>query len=67
MHAEMCPICQGSGYLDDPSLPGGRRECHGCGGLGWVAVPDSGKERHQDCALPMFWWMPPEPEEGRPQ
>ena len=69
MHAEVCPICQGGGYLDEPHLPGGRRGCHGCGGtpeergLGWVAVQDSEEEAHQDCELPMWWWSPPSAEE----
>ena len=60
MHAEICPLCQGNGHLDE-------RECHGCGGLGWVAVPNGDGAKHQDCALSMWWWQPLEVEkEDRP-
>lgn len=31
MHAEICPVCKGSGkYENNP--------CHGCNGKGWVEV-----------------------------
>ena len=60
MHPEICPACEGEGWIAG-------HECRGCGGLGWVAVPDGDHFDGQDHALPMFWWMPPEPEEGRPQ
>jgi DnaJ-class molecular chaperone len=46
-HAEVCPICHGSGKITD-SLTGytptntepNTRYCHGCGGKGWVSVQD---------------------------
>jgi DnaJ-class molecular chaperone len=38
-HAEICPICQGTGVLhvvaDSACVT---KTCHGCGGLGWVTV-----------------------------
>jgi len=33
MHAEKCPVCGGSGKIED-------NKCHGCNGLGWVEVHD---------------------------
>ena len=30
-HAEVCPICHGSGKYEE-------RKCHGCDGRGWVKV-----------------------------
>ena len=39
MHSELCPVCEGSGQWWDPQT-NKVRTCHGCGGLGWVAVPD---------------------------
>ena len=35
MKAVLCPVCNGSGVLCS-----GACGCHGCGGLGWVAVPE---------------------------
>lgn len=32
-HAEKCPVCNGTGKVDDKS-------CHGCYGLGWVTIYD---------------------------
>ena len=44
-HAELCPVCGGSGevWRSDPntSSVGYYTTCHGCGGCGWVIVPDS--------------------------
>ena len=34
MHAEKCPVCNGTGKVDD-------KQCHGCAGLGWVSVQDT--------------------------
>jgi hypothetical protein len=31
-HAEICPVCKGSGKAT-PTIA-----CHGCGGTGWVTV-----------------------------
>lgn len=39
MHAELCPVCRGSGRWWDP-LTNEMKVCHGCGGLGWVVVPN---------------------------
>ena len=43
-HAELCPVCKGAGrlpqeYGESSSIPLWRT-CHGCGGMGWVPVPD---------------------------
>jgi len=41
MKAVLCPVCNGTGQVSDtynyyhPS-----KTCHGCGGTGWVAVPE---------------------------
>jgi hypothetical protein len=41
MKAVKCPVCGGRGRLDDPaSTVKDGRTCHGCGGGGWVAVPE---------------------------
>lgn len=44
MHAEICPVCKGKGLIVDEystsSWP--TKTCHGCGGSGWVTVPDEG-------------------------
>jgi len=43
-HAEVCPICGGSGAIGAAIgyIPGTATDpiCHGCGGCGWVSVPD---------------------------
>lgn len=51
-HAEICPVCKGKGKINknrsiieselsfDPAKE--LKTCHGCGGLGWVAVRDEG-------------------------
>jgi len=43
-HAELCPVCGGSGKLPDESSGTSTaptaHPCHGCGGLGWVPVRD---------------------------
>lgn len=43
-HAELCPICNGTGKKKTDSTegstyqPAGEETCHGCFGLGWVVV-----------------------------
>lgn len=45
-HAEICPVCGGSGQLQDYCNVGsagtniGYKTCHACQGDGWVVVPD---------------------------
>ena len=51
MHAELCPVCKGSGKWWDPR-DNKLHTCHGCQGMGWVAVPDD-----------PFWPEEKEPEE----
>lgn len=50
MHAERCPVCEGSGQVDaGRSTPATDlvkakqllSPCHGCDGKGWVALEDS--------------------------
>ena len=38
MKAVICPVCNGSGKYGAPEI---LRDCHGCGGKGWVEVQDS--------------------------
>jgi hypothetical protein len=47
-HAEICPICHGTGKLsakvEEWVTTGGNvgyKTCHGCGGKGWIEVADS--------------------------
>ena len=45
MKAVICPVCGGTGRVDNPDKYGNTYEnatkpCHGCGGCGWVSVPD---------------------------
>ena len=46
MKAVLCPVCQGSGkwavppYGDSTDAAPRMVACHGCGGCGWVVVPD---------------------------
>lgn len=41
-HAEMCPVCGGSGKVGpgggDTSTCPQLKDCHGCGGKGWIEV-----------------------------
>jgi len=39
-HAEICPVCKGSGKVNADSTAY-TIICHGYGGKGWVSVPDS--------------------------
>lgn len=38
-HAEVCPLCRGSGKRDEALDD---QNCHGCDGKGWVTVSDDG-------------------------
>lgn len=42
MHAQRCPVCYGKGVIHDDAYPSmaDTKTCHGCGGSGWVCVPD---------------------------
>jgi hypothetical protein len=33
-HAEICPVCRGSGNYNN-------NQCHGCSGYGWITVQDT--------------------------
>ena len=42
-HAEICPVCKGTGKVPDPNKYNSTAlkdlvPCHGCNGLGWVTV-----------------------------
>jgi DnaJ-class molecular chaperone len=45
-HAELCPVCEGAGNIPhnfiayDYHFTSFTKPCHGCGGRGWVVVPD---------------------------
>jgi len=43
-HAEVCPICKGTGKVEAGENL--ERNCHGCGGLGWITVVDSAQPSH---------------------
>jgi len=38
MHAEKCPVCEGSGKYK-------KKECHGCDGKGWILIPEEKQEK----------------------
>jgi len=43
-HTEMCPVCQGTGRVQENGLSGTEIievDCHGCNGRGWVVVDDN--------------------------
>ena len=47
--AEKCPVCYGNGVYHPPPVYGQTgvpqsKPCHGCGGSGWVTVPDTMSE-----------------------
>jgi len=41
-HAEICPICNGKGVIEEEDSTGKKitRICHGCVGKGWIEVRD---------------------------
>lgn len=42
-HAEICPICRGSGKVKEETYTTAgaiEKVCHGCGGRGWITVHD---------------------------
>jgi len=41
-HAELCPVCSGSGKYK-------KKKCHGCGGKGWIEVG-----RDMDFSIPPY-------------
>jgi DnaJ-class molecular chaperone len=40
-HAEICPVCNGSGYTATLTAVPPPKSCHGCNGKGWVEVHDT--------------------------
>ena len=64
MHSEICPICHGTGRVEvmpspdasDASLM--EQTCHGCSGVGWVAVPDEVESDTPD--RPVAWVATPQ-------
>lgn len=45
MKAQTCPVCNGKGKIKEnqgsyTTLPEQYNICHGCGGKGWLTVPD---------------------------
>lgn len=43
VHSEKCPVCNGFGTLSF-----GRKVCHGCGGKGYILVPNTLKDRNNE-------------------
>ena len=64
MKAVLCPICNGSGEVDDSTIDGPEvttihmKLCHGCGGKGWVEVGE-------DSPLPFYWQPGPIGDQSR--
>jgi len=43
-HSELCPVCNGRGWViieDSCGTALVTETCHGCNGTGWVVVPDA--------------------------
>jgi len=40
--AVICPICGGSGKIEQPECTEAVRPCHGCSGRGWVEIGQAG-------------------------
>ena len=40
MHAEKCPVCNGSGKVATDKTSRFEK-CHGCNGMGWIEIQDS--------------------------
>ncbi len=58
-HAETCPLCNGSGKLQEPgSTAVMNKTCHGCGGKGWVSVEDR-QDFGDPCLVPYPWMSSP--------
>ena len=51
MHSELCPVCNGKGRVPNPDDVTAPSEviCNGCGGLGYILVPDE---------YPYYPWYP---------
>lgn len=72
MHAELCPICKGTGIykpskeeIKSGEPHRGSGTCHGCRGTGWVSVADDPVPYQPPIyappTLPTRWtpWWPP--------
>ena len=68
MKAVLCPVCMGEGKLtDQPAASTGDnlKTCQGCGGKGWVTVPETEREFVTTPAYPetiynlKYTWNPP--------
>lgn len=53
MHAELCPVCHGTGWYELTNS-----KCHGCDGDGWVEVCDNPEyiPYPYDCDAPDIAW-----------
>ncbi|MFH1327433.1 MAG: hypothetical protein ABIH76_01065 [Candidatus Bathyarchaeota archaeon] len=39
-HAEICPVCNGKGFIQEGILIPHKKICHGCNGRGWITIQD---------------------------
>ena len=65
-HAEICPVCQGTGEYPNPNK--GTLTCHGCEGDGWIEVnndPIGYRPQPYDCPETPPW-DPPCPNDTNP-
>ena len=60
-HAETCPICHGTGKVEDLGTTVGERTCHGCDGTGWVSVPGKGPDWPPPVVVEKWITSPPYP------
>ena len=64
-HAEVCPVCKGSGKrLGSPppsTVAPTEHPCHGCGGLGWITVADGPSRTVVVPYIPFLPYHPPLP------
>jgi hypothetical protein len=67
MHAELCPVCLGTGHRERLRVPSSEitKEtiCHGCGGRGWVEIEDSTPQYMPYYPLPStpYYYQTPTP------
>jgi len=61
-HAELCPVCKGSGKVSGNGETGSSVitvTCHGCDGKGWVTVQDSAEQQIIPYYVPVTYPVAP--------